>query len=127
MNFQELGSGLCAGRRRKVKGIWMRLVSMCVTLMSKWKRWNAFTMNVQSLAPFGATSLSRSALFWHTLSQNKSKSGSKTGGMLSPYPINPSLYLMLIEVIKVHQVLFCVGVDCHPPSDLKRKIEITSE
>ncbi len=55
--------------------------NMSDTQMSKWRLWSMCTMSVPSQAPYAASNSLRIVPSLHTLSPNRSKSGSKTAGM----------------------------------------------
>lgn len=55
--------------------------NMSDTQMSKWRLWSMCTTSVPSQAPYAASSSLRIVPSLHTLSPNRSKSGSKTAGM----------------------------------------------
>ncbi len=54
--------------------------NMSDTQMSKWRLWSMCTTSVPSQAPYAASSSLRIVQSLHTLSPNRSKSGSKTAG-----------------------------------------------
>lgn len=76
----------CSSSSKKIITTLAWTLSSCVgnmsdTQMSKWRLWSMCTMSVPSQAPYAASSSLRIVPSLHTLSPNRSKSGSKTAGM----------------------------------------------
>lgn len=75
------------GRSREERRVqacrgWTLPGSTFATLMSKWRLWSVCTMSAPSPALSGASSSSRTALSLQTLNPSRSKSGSRTDGVM---------------------------------------------